>query len=134
MWFNKKPDLSKLEIFGSDCYENVPKIKRQKWDKRAEKRIFVGYQGNNNFRIYDPIKRKVRVATTVTFSHKEGPFRFAKGKSVTEVDGNLSKDSSKPNEVEEISKDRQDEVKEIQPKTRQKKSYAMNGSSEIEVC
>jgi len=95
MWFNKRPDLSKLEIFGSDCYENVPKIKRRKWDKRAEKRIFVGYQGNNNFRIYDPIKRKMGVATTVTFSHKEGPFRFEKGKSVTEVDGNLSKDSSK---------------------------------------
>lgn len=78
--------LIELEVFGSDCYENIPKIKRRKWDKRSEERIFVGYQGNNNFRIYDPIKRKVGVATIVTFSRKQGDFRFSKLKSVTEVD------------------------------------------------
>lgn len=115
-WFNKKPDLSNLEVFGSDCYENVPKIKRRKWDKRAEKRIFVGYQGSNNFRIYDPIKRKVGVATTVTFSRKQGDFRFSKVKSVTEVDSDPSGDPSEPNNVEETSEDGTDETTKQQSK------------------
>lgn len=101
MWFNKKPDLSKLEVFGSDCYENVPKIKRRKWDKRAEKRIFVGYHGSNNFRVYDPVKKKVGVATTVTFSHKEGDFRFSKVRSVVELDNNLIDPSGGPSETDE---------------------------------
>lgn len=67
-WHNKNPDLSKMEVFGSDCYTNIPKIKRRKWDKRVEKCIFVGYQRSNNYRVYDPVKRKVGVAAMVKFS------------------------------------------------------------------
>ena len=34
MWFNKKPNLSRLQIFGSVAYALVPKERRQKLDKK----------------------------------------------------------------------------------------------------
>lgn len=56
IWHGKKPNIERLRVFGSICYEHVLKIKRRdKWDKKAEKGIFVGYQGSSdNYRVYDP--------------------------------------------------------------------------------
>lgn len=48
------------------------------------------------------------VATTVTFSHKEGDFCFSKVKSTTEVNANLPESPCRSNEVEEISEDESD--------------------------
>lgn len=39
---------------------------------------FVGYQGSSdNYRIYDPEKRKISVVATVTFNEEEGDFEFS---------------------------------------------------------
>jgi hypothetical protein len=43
VWYNYKPSLSFLKIFGSICFVHVPKIKRDKFDKKAMPGIFVGY-------------------------------------------------------------------------------------------
>jgi transposase InsO family protein len=43
VWYNYKPSLSFLKIFGSICFVHVPQIKRDKFDKKAMPGIFVGY-------------------------------------------------------------------------------------------
>ena len=42
-WFNHKPDVSNLRVFGSLCYIHIPDQKRQKLDAKSYKGIFVGY-------------------------------------------------------------------------------------------
>ena len=42
-WHEVKPSIHHLRIFGCICFYQIPYQKRGKLDKRAEKRIFVGY-------------------------------------------------------------------------------------------
>ena len=57
LWLKKKPDLSRLQIFGSEVYAKILGD-RKKLDPRAKKHIFVGYT-NNSYRLWDPEKRKI---------------------------------------------------------------------------
>lgn len=43
MWSGKKPNLSNMKIFGSEVTTQIPKDKRQNWDSKSKKLIFVGY-------------------------------------------------------------------------------------------
>ncbi|KAJ6423528.1 hypothetical protein OIU84_024484 [Salix udensis] len=44
-WYNYKPSLRFLKVFGSLCFVHIPQIKRDKLDKKAAPGIFVGYSG-----------------------------------------------------------------------------------------
>ena len=46
MYFEKKPNLAHLRVFGSIAYVHVPKEKWRKLDANAEKCIWVGTQTN----------------------------------------------------------------------------------------
>lgn len=66
MWFNKRPDVSGIRIFGSKTMTLVPKEKRQKWDKKSEKMFLVGYSDNiKGYRLYDPIRQKIIISRDV---------------------------------------------------------------------
>lgn len=43
----KRPDLSHPCVFGSEVMVDAPKEKRQKWDAKAERGIFIGYSENS---------------------------------------------------------------------------------------
>ena len=58
LWFDKKPNLSKLRIFGSPAVMHVPKEKRLKLDQTGVSAVFVGY-GSNGYRLWRPDLRKV---------------------------------------------------------------------------
>jgi len=67
LWTGKTPDLSNLKTFGSDAYIHVPKLFRRKWDRKAEKGIFVGFQGESgNMRVYLPITKAIKESKDVT--------------------------------------------------------------------
>ena len=42
-WYEFKPNMKSLKIFGCLCFTHVPQIKRDKLDKKAEPDIFIGY-------------------------------------------------------------------------------------------
>jgi hypothetical protein len=66
MWTGRKPNESHLRIFGSTVMVHVPKEKRRKWDKKADKMYLVGYSENiKGYRLYDPESRKIIVARDV---------------------------------------------------------------------
>ncbi|CAB0007815.1 unnamed protein product [Nesidiocoris tenuis] len=65
MWFKRKPNLSRLQIFGSTAYaKNLKHLK--KLDDRAKKFIFVGY-ATNAYRLWDEKKREIIVSRDVHF-------------------------------------------------------------------
>lgn len=65
----KKPDLSKMWVFGSDCY--AYRHDHSKLDSRSDKGIFVGYSRNSPaYLVYHPQTRKVSKHRLVKFITK----------------------------------------------------------------
>ena len=53
-WTGEKPDLSHLKVFGCVAYIHVAKEKRNKFDAKSRKAIFVGYPaGTKGYKLFD---------------------------------------------------------------------------------
>ena len=53
-WFQKKPDVSHMRVFGSLCFVHIPDSQRQKLDAKSYKGILVGYpEGTKGYKIYN---------------------------------------------------------------------------------
>ena len=64
----RKPNLSKMNVFGTVCYGYVHGHKK-KLDPRSKAGIFVGYEKNSSsFLVYYPSERKVQRHGLVTFT------------------------------------------------------------------
>lgn len=57
LWFQTKPSLKHIRIFGSVGYVHIAKEKRKKLDKKSAKIILVGYE-HENYRMSDRSKYK----------------------------------------------------------------------------
>lgn len=67
----KKPNLSRMRLFGSVCY--AYKHDKKKLDSRCEKGVFVGYDKNSpSYLVYYPNTRKVFKHRLVKFITKSG--------------------------------------------------------------
>ena len=68
-WFNRKPDVSNLRVFGSECYVHIPDNFRQKLDAKSYKGIFVGYpEGTKGYKIYNLDTNKFTKTRHVVFN------------------------------------------------------------------
>lgn len=59
LWTGQKPGISHLRTFGCLVHVHIPKKNRSKLDKVSWQGIFVGYHPTNQYRIYNPDRRKV---------------------------------------------------------------------------
>lgn len=85
LWFSKEPEINHLKVFGSKVFSHIPKEKRQKWDRKAEEGIFVGYCDNTKgFRIWHPEANKVIISRDVTFNENCGTDEATISSSSTE--------------------------------------------------
>ena len=48
-WYERKPDVSHLKVFGCMAYAHLPESRRKKLDKKSEKLRFVGYSIKTNY-------------------------------------------------------------------------------------
>lgn len=63
LWFEKKPRMDYLKVFGTECFVHVPKEKRRKLDKKAVKGLFVGYHDKvDGYRVWVPEKHDVIIS------------------------------------------------------------------------
>ena len=56
-----RPDLSHLKVVGSRAWVHIPKEKRVKLDVRSWQGIFIGYEGKNQYRVYNPRTGRVHI-------------------------------------------------------------------------
>ena len=73
-WFQKKPDVSNLRVFGCVCYYHIPSIQRKKLDPKSRKAIFVGYPADTKgYKLYDieSMKFKRKEIQNVIFHESE---------------------------------------------------------------
>lgn len=72
VWFQKKPDLTRLKIFGSQAYAQILP-KPGKFDERSQKLTFVGY-GPNGYRLWDTNSREIVLRRDVKFIERKVKF------------------------------------------------------------
>ncbi len=56
-----KLDLRLLRIFDPQAWVHIPKKKKRKLDEQSRQDIFVGYEGKNQYKIYNPRTGTVHV-------------------------------------------------------------------------
>jgi len=72
VFYNYKPSLSFLKIFGSICFVHVPQIKTDKLDKKAMPGIFGGYSTvSKAYKVYHPQTQKMAIIKDVHFHEDE---------------------------------------------------------------
>lgn len=71
IWYQKKPDLAHLRVFGSVCYNHVPKENRTKFDAKSTKCYMLGYgHSSYTYRLWDIEGEKLIIGRNVTFNEK----------------------------------------------------------------
>ena len=71
-WYDKKPDVSHMRVFGCAAYAHVPEVDRTKFDPKAIKMRFVGYcLTRKAYRLYDEQKRKLFFRRDVRFNESD---------------------------------------------------------------
>ena len=75
IWTNKIPDLRHLKVFGCLALAHIPKERRDKWDPKAKRMIFTGYDDDiKGYRLIDPdTLLVVKYSRDVTFFENEFP-------------------------------------------------------------
>ena len=74
-WYEHKPDIGHIRVFGCAAYSHVPSTERRKLDKKAQKLCFIGYSKNpKGYRLIDVSTEKVVTRRDVVFN--ETDFRF----------------------------------------------------------
>ncbi|MCO5581903.1 hypothetical protein L7F22_035792 [Adiantum nelumboides] len=68
-WYDKKPSVSYLRVFGCFAYAHIPQKLRGKLDDKAVKCIFVGYSsGSKGYRLYSSATNKIFESRDVIFA------------------------------------------------------------------
>ncbi|MCO5588517.1 hypothetical protein L7F22_042474 [Adiantum nelumboides] len=68
-WYDRKPSVSYLRVFGCLAYAHIPQQLRGKLDDKAVKCIFVGYSsGSKGCRLYNPATNKIFESHDVIFA------------------------------------------------------------------
>ncbi|KAK1641891.1 hypothetical protein QYE76_059696, partial [Lolium multiflorum] len=95
LWFNKKPKLSFLKVWGCEAY--VKKLQPDKLEPKAEKCVFIGYPKETiGYTFYHRSEGKIFVAKNGTFLEKEFLTKEVTGRKVEldEIEESLLVDQS----------------------------------------
>lgn len=73
LWYNTKPDLSHLRIFGCAAYKLIPKqFRGSKFSPTSNKQILLGYQDRmHNYRLLNPTNGHVSYSHDVIFDETD---------------------------------------------------------------
>lgn len=62
LWHEKTANVDRFRVFGCDVFVHIPKEKRRKWDAKAMKYIFVGYDVNTKaYRVWNSETGKIEI-------------------------------------------------------------------------
>jgi len=62
LWYNRKPSVKNLKVFGCEAFVHVPDEKKRKCDPKSVKAIFLGYSElENSYRLQDIATKKILI-------------------------------------------------------------------------
>ena len=140
LWSGKTPSITHLRTFGCLVHVHIPKERRAKLDKVSYQGIFLGYHFTHQFRIFNPVSRRVEWPTAVKFLEYISGGQLLKqskpGGTSVEVDASMNFGSDDDNERTSslpipINADAQEQVGEIQPASVQEHLNTNSSSSSL---
>lgn len=109
-WTGEKPYLGHAKIFGCVAYAHQPDQRRTKLEPKSKKLIFVGYDKNStNYRLLDPITRKITVSCNVIFIEKCMGFQKEQNRAHRTVPVLIEFESDTENDFENQNLDQEQE-------------------------
>lgn len=110
IWYKSKPDLSHIKVFGSICYNHIPKKNRTKLDAKATKCIMLGYASSLfSYRLWDIENDKLIIGRHVTFNERS----TLNPPSMVEIsDSEEMEEVAEGNSNESIAQSEQEDVNE----------------------
>ena len=112
MWYEKKPNVTNLKVFGCVAYAHIPETQRQKLDKKSEKLRFIGYsREHKGYRLINEQTKKVIIRRDVVFNETDFGNTIGDGGDLTIIDIDTSSDE----EVEQPVQLDQEEVERQRP-------------------
>lgn len=80
LWWERKPELGHIRVFGSEAFVHIPDVKRSKLEGKARKMKMIGYSMNHKgYRFLDPETETVIVSRDARF------IELGNGTSVVEI-------------------------------------------------
>src|SRR5882724_8296977 len=71
-FFNRKPDISRLQEFGTKCWIMVPDQRHTKLDPKAEQHLFMGIAKNAKaWRYYNTHSRIIQISRNIIFNNED---------------------------------------------------------------
>lgn len=125
VWSNREYSLHHLKIFGSECFVQIPKKKRddKKFGKTSKRGIFVGYENiTGNYRIWIPEEKRIEISRDVEFREVAVPealIDLSQGEDKTEV-----LQEKEPEEEEHTQEENQEKQREESKSTYQLRNRA----------
>ena len=114
LWFNRKPAINHLRIFGTECFVHIPDVKRRKLNAKSRKGILVGYCGDKDgYRIWMHDSNEITVSRDVIFKEDLPTFSFnikqredtdSENKSTEDLNCTSDENSQSNNEEKEDTK------------------------------
>lgn len=86
----KRTNIHHLKIFGEKVYCHIQKTKRQKWNLKRQRGIFIGYEENvNGYRVWYPEENMIKTVRDIIFTGNTGPVNSSSKNSKADGDDNL---------------------------------------------
>ena len=74
LWFNSKPDVSHLRVFGCTSYVLVKKDQHKQLQSHTQKCVFLGYPSNyKGWVFWNPVTRKKVISDSAQFDERVFP-------------------------------------------------------------
>jgi len=71
IWFGRKPNVSHLRVFGSECWYKVPDELLRTLDRRARPAVMLGYaEMQKGYKLWDDVNNQIVISRDVVFKEK----------------------------------------------------------------
>lgn len=72
-WYNRKPSVEHLKVFGCTAYMKIPSALTRKLDARSRLVVHLGREpGTKAYRLYDPVTQNLHISRDVIFNEQHG--------------------------------------------------------------
>src|SRR6266481_2072124 len=90
VFYNKKPNIARLQEFGIQCWIMVPEQRRTKFDPKAEQHIFTGIADNTKaWRYYNTRSKIIQTSRNIIFNKQDTNVYPIPGEEEEEIGMNL---------------------------------------------
>lgn len=112
LWFDRKPNVSNMRVFGCIAYARVPDALRSKLDNKGVKCRFIGYT-ENGYRLWQEEENRLIHSRNVVFDENNFVYKSENMNSKDYDEEENLENGSNEQEVQEVHEEEEDSTNDI---------------------